>query len=59
MSYKPGLQLFIADWLSRHNNETNSDKVVSVMHIATNTIAMHGYTRLQDSRRQNNNYTRR
>ena len=27
LMYRPGLQLFIVDWLSRHNNETKKDQL--------------------------------
>ena len=35
---KPGPQLFIADWLSRLNNETNRDKRIPGMCITINVI---------------------
>ena len=36
--YQPGPQLFIAHWLSRHNNETNRDNEIPCMFITTNAI---------------------
>ena len=35
--YKPGSQPFIADWLSRHNHETNRDEEVLGMCITINS----------------------
>ena len=35
---KPGLQLFITDWLSRHNHETNRDKETPHMCITISMI---------------------
>ena len=31
--YKPGSQLFITDWLSRHRHETNRDKEIPGMSV--------------------------
>ena len=50
--YKPGLQLFIVDWLSIHNHEMDRDKEIPGMCITTKAIVMHGYTRLYDGRRK-------
>ena len=36
--YKPGPQIFIADWLSRNNHEMNWDKKVPSVHITINAI---------------------
>ena len=35
---KPGSQLFIPDWLSRHNQETDGDQEIPGMYIAVNVI---------------------
>ena len=39
MLHKPGPQLYITDWLSRHNHETNRDEEITGMGITINTIA--------------------
>ena len=36
--YKPGPELFIADWLSRHNHIENKDADIHGMDIKVNTI---------------------
>ena len=36
--YKLELQLFIADWLSRHNHDTNRDEEIMGMCITINAI---------------------
>ena len=36
--YKPGPQLFIADWLSRHNHKTNRDEEIPGISVTINTI---------------------
>ena len=36
--YKPGPDLFMADWLSRHNYSENKDEEISFMQISINVI---------------------
>ena len=38
MVYKPGLQVLIAYWLSRHNYDTNSDEDISGIYIIINAV---------------------
>ena len=38
--YKPVPKLFTADWLFRHNHETNRADEIPGMHIATNAIEL-------------------
>ena len=49
--YKPGLQLFMGDWLSKQNHETNSDDEILDKHITINAIESCTHTRLHDSRK--------
>ena len=39
--YKPGLHLFILDWLSGHNHKTKRDKEMLAMNITIDAIVMH------------------
>ena len=36
--YKPGLEIFIADWLSQHNHEQGKDKLIKDMDIRIDAI---------------------
>ena len=36
--YKPGPEVFIADWLSRHNDKENKDEPIPGMDIRVDTI---------------------
>ena len=36
--YKPGPDLFMADWLSRHNHSENKDKEITGMQMGINMI---------------------
>ena len=56
--HKPGPELFITDWLSRHNHVTNRDEEISGMCITINARVMHRHTRLHDRRRNKNSNAR-
>ena len=56
MLYRPGPQLFITYWLSRHNHETNRDE--KGMSITINAVDMHGHEGLHGRRRNRNSNAR-